>query len=256
MGSLIKLELKKILFKKRILIVWISILFLSFISIRAFSMEETYADLFSKAYGLVPFMGILMFMIFSGAYTLEYNSNMSGLIKTTKNGRKQIIAAKSIASGIGASILNLSIFFTLCLSAFTKFNFLGLNLSLKSLWYFENSGSDITMIQMVFIMTFTIILGSFFFAQIGLFLSSMSNSSAIPFVFGGLIMGLPYILEGFVRNSGLGKYLGATPLWGMMSCQLIRYKTPMSMIVISVVIFIGIMMIFPKMTYNSFLRKN
>ncbi|WP_129595796.1 hypothetical protein [Anaerophilus nitritogenes] len=256
MGSLIKLELKKMLFKKRILIIWMGILFLSFISIRAFSMEETYADLFSKSYGLVPFMGILMFMIFSGAYTLEYNSNMSGIIKTTKNGRKSIVIAKSIASVIGASILNLSIFFTLCLSAFTKFKFAGLDIPLKNLWYFGNSESDITVIQMILIMTFTIVLGSFFFAQIGLFLSSISNSAAIPFVFGGLIMGLPYILEGFVKNMGLGKYLGATPLWTMMSCQLIRYKIPMSMIGIFIVIFIGAMTILPKLTYDSFMKNN
>lgn len=255
MGTLITLELRKMLLKKRMLIVWVGVLFLSFVSIRAFSIEETYADIFSKGYELVPLMGILMFMLFSGAYTLEYNSNMAGLIKTTKNGKRKIVFAKSLAAGVGASIVNLSVFLTICLSALTKHKFAGLDLPLKSLWYFGKSGSDITVLQMMLIMVVTIIIGSFFFAQLGLFLSSISNSAAIPFIFGGLIMGLPYILEGFLKPMGLAKYLVFTPLWGMMSSQLIRYKAPVITPIIILMIFIVGSVFLTRFTYKAFAKR-
>lgn len=255
MGTLVKLEMRKMLLRKRIFIVWAGVLFLSFSSIRAISIKETYPDIFSKGYGLVPLMGLMMFMMFSGAYTSEYNSNMAGLIKSTKNGKRGIVFAKSLASGISASIINLSIFLTICFSAFTKFDFNGLDLPLKSLWYFGKSGSDITVLQMILIMVVTIIIGSFFFAQVGLFLSSISKSAAVPFIFGGLIMGLPYILEGFLENIGLVKYLGFTPLWGMMSCQLIRYKAPMIAPVILIAIFAAGFILLPKFTLKAFTKE-
>jgi len=254
MGTLIKLELRKMLLKKRMLIVLAGSLFLSFVSIRAFSIEETYADIFSKGYGLVPLMGIMMFMMFSGAYTLEYSSNMSGLIKTTKNGKKEIVIAKSIAAGIGAAITNLSVFLTVCLSALTKHKFNGLDLPLKNLWYFGKSGSNITVIQMILIMIVTITIWSFFFAQIGLCLSSISKSAAIPFIFGGLIMGAPYVLEGFFKGMGYVKYLAFTPLWGMMSCQFIRYNIAFASALALLGIFAAGMIVFPKVTYKAFIK--
>ncbi|GAA0181958.1 membrane protein [Clostridium sediminicola] len=253
MGTLIKLEIRKMLFKKRMLVVWIGVLFLSFVSIRAFSIEETYADIFSKGYGLVPLMGLMMFMVFSGTYTSEYSSNMAGLIKTTKNGKIEIVRAKLIATGTAASIINISVFLTMCLSALTKFKFKGLDIPLKNLWYFGKSGSDITVLQMILIMMVTIIIGSFFFAQVGLFLSSISKSAAVPFIFGGLIMGLPYILEGFLKNLGLAKYLAFTPLWGMMSCQLIRYKAPFLALITFIVLFAAGLILFPKFTLKAFI---
>ena len=115
MGTIIRLELRKMLLKKRMLVVWAGVLFLSFVSIRAFSIEETYADIFSKGYGLVPLMGLMMFMLFSGGYTSEYSSNMGSLIKTTKNGKREFVIGKAVAAGIGAAIINLSIFSTVCL---------------------------------------------------------------------------------------------------------------------------------------------
>ncbi|MCY6485764.1 hypothetical protein OW763_15675 [Clostridium aestuarii] len=255
MGTLIKLELRKMLFRKRMLIVWPGVLFLSFASIRAFSINETYADIFSKGYGLVPLMGLMMFMMFSGTYTLEYSSNMVDLIKTTKNGKMKIVLAKAIAAGISASIINLSVFLTVCLSALTKFKFQGLDLPLKSLWYFGKSGSNLTVLQMILIMMVTIILGSFFFAQLGLFLSSISKSAAVPFIFGGLIMGLPYILEGFFKPLGLTKYLAFTPLWGMMSCQIIRFKAPSITPIILIVIFIVGVTLLCKFTLKAFTKE-
>ncbi|KYH34188.1 ABC-2 family transporter protein [Clostridium tepidiprofundi DSM 19306] len=255
MITLIKLELRKILFKKRILLALTGSLFLSFISIRAFSLKETYADIFSKSYGLVPLMGLIMFMMFSGSYTAEYNSNMSVLIKTTKNGKKEIVLAKSIAAGLGATITNLLIFLTVCLSALTKYKFSGLNLPIKSLWYFDKCTSNITVIQMIFIMILTITIWSFFFAQIGLFLSSISNSATIPFIFGGLIMGIPYLLEGFLKGIGFAKYLSFTPLWGMMSCQLVRYKTTSLTFIILTIIFLLGTILLPRFTLKAFVKE-
>jgi len=255
MGTLIRLEIRKMLFKKRMLIVWLGSLFLSFVTIRAFSIEETYADIFSKGYGLVPLMGIMMFMMFSGAYTLEYSSNMGGLIKTTENGKRKIVLAKLVAAGISASIINVSVFLTVCLAALTKFKFEGLDLPLENLWYFGKSGSNITVIQMILIMIATIILGSFFFAQVGLFLSSLSKSAAVPFILGGLFMGLPYILEGVLRNLGLVKYLFFTPLWGMMSCELIRFKAPMVAPIFLIVMFVVTSLLLIKFTLKAFIKQ-
>ena len=53
--------------------------------------------------------------------------------------------------------------------AIVVFKFDGLDLPLKSLWYFGNSGSDITIGQMLIIVSLTVILGSFLFAAIGIF---------------------------------------------------------------------------------------
>lgn len=253
MGTLIRLELRKMLIKKRMFIVWAGVLFLSFISISAFSIQETYADIFNKGYGLVPLMGLMMFMMFSGGYTSEYSSNMGSLIRTTKYGKKEFVIGKALAAGIGACIINLSIFLTVCLSGLTKVNFEGLDLPLKSLWYFGKSGSDITVLQIILIMIVTIIIGSFFFAQVGLFISSISKSAAIPFIFGGLIMGIPYMAQGFLPSEAV-KYLGLTPLWGMMSCQLIRYKVPVIMPVILFVVMGAGIILLPKFTLNAFLK--
>lgn len=255
MGTLIRLEMKKIFFKKSIFIVWLGTLFISYISIREFAIRETYADIFNKGYGLVPLMGVIMFMVFSGAYTMEYSSNMAGFIKTTINGKRKLILAKSIAAGISASIINVSIFLTVCISALTKFQFKGLNLPLRELWYFGKSGSELTVLQMILIMIVTIVISSFFFAQIGLFLSSVSKSAAIPFIFGGIIMGIPYLFEGLIKKIGLVDYLGLTPLWGMMSCQLVRFKIPPEMIIILIVIYIAGFIALPVLTYKVFTKE-
>lgn len=254
MEALIKLEIRKMLFRKRIFILWAGTLFLNFTSIRDISIVETYAEIFSKAYALVPLMGLMMFMMFSGAYTLEYGSNMSGLMRTTKNGDRAIVFAKGIAAGISASIINLSVFLTLCLSALTKFKFSGLDLPLKNLWYFGNSGSNITVLQMILIMIVTITIGSFLFAQIGLFLSSISKSAAVPFIFGGIIMGLPYILDNFFHQVSK-QYLGSMPLWGMMSCQLIRYKVSSITQVILILTFVAGLLLLPKFTLKAFTKE-
>lgn len=255
MGTLIKLEMRKMLLKKRVFIVWAGVLGLSWIMITDISIQETYGDLFNKAYNIAPLMGLMMFMLFSGAYTLEYSSNMAGLIKTMKNGKREIVFAKSVAAGIAASIINLSIFLAMWLSALKSHKFAGLDLPLKNLWYFGKSGSDITVLQMILTMVVTIILGSFFFAQVGLFLSSISKSAAVPFIFGGIIMGLPYMLENPLKMIGLEKYLSFTPLWGMMSCQLIRYKAPIIALIMLIVIFIAGLVLLPKVTLKVFSKE-
>lgn len=255
MGTLIKLEMRKMLLKKRMFIVWAGVLGLSWIMITDISIQETYAEMFNKAYGIVPLMGLMMFMMFSGAYTLEYNSNMVELIKVTKNGKRQIVFAKSVAAGVSASIINLSVCLTMWLSGLTKHKFAGLDLPLKSFWYFGKSGSDITVLQMILIMVVTIIIGSFFFAQIGLFLSSISKSAAVPFIFGGIIMGLPYMLENPLEMIGLEKYLSFTPLWGMMSCQLVRYKAPIIALIMLIVIFTAGLVLLPKVTLKAFSKE-
>lgn len=220
MQNIINAELKKIFKKKGFIILWILSLFLGYISVRSFSVADSYADLFSKFYGLAPLMGILMFSMFSGSFILEYSSNMDSIIKSTKNGKNNLVLAKSIAYGLAASIVNLSILFVMSFKIILGTNFKGLDIAIKNIWYFGNSGSNITVLQMLIITCVTIIIGSFFFAQLGLWLSSISNKAIVPFFAGGLIMGIPYFI-----HSKIG---GFTPLWGMYSSELIRYKVGIS----------------------------
>ena len=65
MTNIINLELKKIFNKKGLIISWVFALFLGYVSVRNFSIADSYADLFIKYYGLAPLMGILMFSMFS-----------------------------------------------------------------------------------------------------------------------------------------------------------------------------------------------
>ncbi|WP_434303691.1 hypothetical protein [Clostridium botulinum] len=232
MGRIIKFEMKKMLLRLGVIIPWILVAMLSTILLGTAGNDvvEIYASVFDKSYGIAPLIGLLTFTIVSGSYTKEYDNNMVGLINSTENGKRNIVKAKAIAAGISTSIVNLSIILIIYLSALRKTGGKGLDLPLKSLWYFEKSGSNIKVYQMMILMILTIIVGSFIFAQIGLYLSSISKSAAIPFIFGGLIMGIPYLLEGFlVRAGNNGSILPYTPLWAMYSCQIVRYKASMGM---------------------------
>lgn len=221
MFSVIKWEMKKC-FKPGVIVIWILGLSLANICVYTkFGINDAYADVFSKYYVLAPIMGLAMFSMFAGSFVLEYNSNMDGLIKASKNGKKQLVLSKFIANGISASVINLSILFLMIFKVVSKYQSKGLDLQLKSLWYFGNSGLSITVSQMIIILTITVIIGSFLFAAIGLFLSSISKGAFVPFIFGGLIMGIPYPLEHWVKNA---KIFANTPLWGMYSGQLIKYK--------------------------------
>ncbi|ABX42353.1 ABC transporter permease [Lachnoclostridium phytofermentans] len=252
MGTLIKLELRKILFKKSILITWAASLLLGMVLIHNGSVSDVYADVFFKSYGYTPIMGLVMFMILSGAYTLEYNSNMNELINTTKNGKKKLVIAKGIGAGLATSIVNSSMVMAIYLDGLRKVRFEGLDMPLKDLWYFKGINSNLNVLQMMIILMISVILASFFFSQLGLYLSSISKSASIPFLVGGLIMGIPYILEPFIPS----KFIAITPLWGMMSSQLVKYEVSTGIMIIQLVIFIVGCFIFPKLTYAAFTKEN
>lgn len=259
MFSLINSELRKILYKKRVLIVWALEMLLGSVLIRFDSSHpnyimENYASLFDKTYGMAPFIGLLMFMVISSIYSIEYNSNMTGLINSSKNGKKKVVIAKAIAGSIATSLTTLSMYFIMVFSAISHSEFKGLDLPLKSLWYFGNSGSTITVLQMIIILAITIILGCIFFTQVTLYLSSISNNAIIPFIVGGLFMGLPWIVVNFLPES-IQKFAGITPLWGMFSCQLIRYKSPLFVIPALLVLFVLTIIIFPTITYKEFISE-
>ena len=243
MFSLIKWEIKKNL-RPGVLIIWILGIALGVNGIFTnFGIEEAYAALFSKYYLLtVPFMAFAMFMMSSGSFVHEYTSNVDGLIKASKNGKNKLVLAKFIANGISASVINLSIFMVMLGRIMTAFKFEGLDLPLKSLWYFENSGSNVTIAQMILIMTITIIIGSFLFSAIGLYLSSLSKKATMPLILGGLTMGIPYFIE-FAGKKGL---IVSFMLNGMYSQQLIRYAATLGYWVA----FIGIALILPVILYN------
>lgn len=232
MTNIINAEFKKIMKKKGLIIFWAFSLFLVYVCINGSGLSDGYGDLFSKFYGVSPLMGILMFSLFSGSFVLEYSSNMDSIVKSTKNGKNKLVLAKSIAYGISASLINLSILVVMSLKIIIENDFKGLHMSIKNVWYFGNSGSNLTVLQMLTILAVTVVLGSFLFAQLGLWLSSISQKAVGPFFIGGLIMGVPYIAGGFISK----KILGFTPLFGMYSSELIRYGVSP----IAFVVFIGI----------------
>lgn len=243
MFSLIKWEIKKNL-KLGVLIIWALGLVLGFKGIFTnFGIEEAYAALFSKYYLLTtPFMAFAMFTMFSGSFVREYSSNVDGLIKASKNGKQQLVLAKFIANGISASVINLSIFMVMLGRIMLAFKFEGLDLPLKSLWYFKNSGSNVTILQMLLIVTLTVILGSFLFAAIGLYFSSLSKKATMPLILGGLTMGIPY----FIAFTGKKELIVSLLVNGMYSQQFIRYGVSVGYWTA----FIGIALILPVALYN------
>ena len=251
MLSVIKSEIKKN-FKLGVIIIWLFSIFLSVSSIHVFDIKDTYSDLYFKYFGMAPLMGLTMFMMFSGSFILEYTSNMDGLIKATKNGKKQLVISKFIAAGISASIVNLSILYAMAYKVFSAFKFEKLNMPLSDLWYFGNSSSNITVLQMLIIMTITVIIGSVLLASIGLFLSSISKNAIIPFLVGGVLMGIPYIME--MRGAMKGIILDI-PLFGMYSSTLIRYKAPLSAWVSFIIISILGMVIMYTLSKKTFLKE-
>lgn len=251
MTNIVNAEFKKIMKKKGLMIFWAFSLFLGYISVRNFGISDSYGDLFSKFYGLAPLMGILMFSLFSGSYVLEYSSNMDAIVKSTKNGKSKLVLAKSIVYGIAASLINLSILAVMSFKIIAGTDFNGLHMNIKNIWYFGNSGSNLTVLQMLMIMALTVILGSFLFAQLGLWLSSISQKAVGPFFIGGLVMGIPYIASGFISQ----KILGFTPLFGMYSSEIIRYGvSPIAFVVFIAISIIGSYILY-RLTSIGFLQE-
>lgn len=252
MFNLIKWEIKKNL-RPGVFILWALGLALGFKGVFTnFGLDEAYSALFSKYYLLTaPIMGMVMFTMFSGSFVREYNSNVDGLIKASKNGKNQLVLAKFIASGISASIINLSIFMVMLGKVMATFKFEGLNLPLKSLWYFGKSGSNITILQMLLIVSLTVILGTFLFSAIGLYLSSISKKATMPFILGGLAMGIPY----FIVFMGKKEVIFSLLVNGMYSQLLVRYALPVSywiaFIAISLILIVGLY----NLTKKRFLKE-
>lgn len=252
MFNLIKWEIKKNL-RPGIIILWALGLALAFKGVFTnFGINEAYSALFSKYYLLMAtIMGIIMFTMFSGSFVREYNSNVDGLIKASKNGRNKLVLAKFLANGICASIINLSILMIMLGRIMSAFKFKGLAWPLKNLWYFGNSGSNITILQMLLIVSLTVILGSFVFAAIGLYLSSLSKRATMPFILGGLTMGIPY----FIAFIGKKEVIFSLLVNGMYSQLLVRYALSVgywvAFIAIALILIIGLY----NLTKKRFLKE-
>ncbi len=253
MINLIKSELRKTLGKKSILIIWILFLGFSGLLIRNFETLDTYSDVFSKIEGCIPFIGLVMFIVISGNYTKEYESSMVGLINSTKNGRKNVVIAKAIANGIALSLINISAVLVMGIKAFKYENFQSLDIPIKQLWYFENSGSNITVLQMYLIVIASVIVGSFVFAQIGLALSSAFKSATMPFILGGLIMGISYFGLAFVPEK-MVKFMALTPNWMMMSQLIVRNEVPIIIRILSGIVAVSLIILLPMIAYKNFVN--
>ena len=96
-------------------------------------------------------------------------------------------------------------------------------------------------------------LGSFLFAQIGLFLSSISKSAIKPFLLGGLIIGIPLLANIYgISQFFSKKSLLFAPLNGMFSSQLIRYEAPISAYIFFIILSVIGGFLFYRLTLVSF----
>lgn len=249
MISIIKWEIKKSM-RIGVIILWLMGLLSSYNMVpKSGIVTDMYASIFNNNYKLVPLMIFIMFIMFSGGFITEYNSNMKGLIKSSKCGTKQLVLSKFIANGICASAINLSMLAVMVLKTISSFGFKGLDLPLKDLWNFSNITSNITILQMLVILSITLILGSFLFAAIGLYLSSINKNAIIPFILGSLLVGIPFIetVPAVIRNN--------SPLNGMYSQQLIMLNVPISSFIVFIVtVLVGSTVLY-KLTKRSFLKE-
>lgn len=252
MLALIKWEIKKNI-RPGVLVIWAIGLFLGLHTVFTnFGANECYAAIFDKYYLVtVPIMGLMMFTMFAGNYTREYHSNVADLIKASKNGKQTFVLAKFIASGICASVLNLSILYAMVGKAVIGLKFAGLQMPLKELWYFGNSHSDLTVLQMLVILSLTVILGSFTLAAIGLCLSALSKNAAVPFILGGLTMAIPYW---FVFSAQKEVVLSLL-MNGMFSQQIVRYALPFSYGLLSIAVSFIVIFICYYFTEKAYLKE-
>lgn len=249
MISIIKWEMKKSM-RIGVIILWLMGLLASYSVISESGIvNDMYASIFRNHYKLVPLMVFIMFIMFSGGFIIEYNSNMKGLIKSSKCGTKQLVLSKFIANGICASAINLSMLAVMVLKTISNFGFRGLDLPLKDLWSFSNVTSNITILQMLLILSITLILGSFLFAAIGLYLSSINNNATIPFILGSLLVVIPFIetVPDVIRDN--------SPINGMYSQQLIMLNAPISSFIVFIVTVLVGGTILYKLTKKSFLKE-
>ena len=254
MRKILNLEIKKILTDKKLLIMWGVVLFFGYQVIGGVTIDDTYSSIFQKIYLISPLIGILIFMVFSGSYVIEYSFKMDYLIKTTKS-YKKVVLAKSIANTLIASLISISILLIMTIKALISVDFQGINTPINKIWYFGNSNTNITILGMIMIVCFTFILGSFLFAQIGLFLSSISRYAIKPFLLGGLIMGIPF-LSGIYGISQFfpKKILLFTPLNGMFSSELIRYGAPISVYIFFIIFSLTVGFLLYRLTLSSFIK--
>ncbi|WP_343342758.1 hypothetical protein [Terrisporobacter petrolearius] len=249
MISAIKWEMKKSM-RIGVIILWLILLVSSYkFGDNSMVVNDMYASLFQRHYKLVPFYIFIMFTMLSGGFTIEYNSNMQGLIKSSKGGKDQFVLSKFIANGICLSIINVSILAAMVLRVVSIFGFKGLDLQLKDLWNFSSITNNITVLQMLLILSITLILGSFLVAAIGLYLSAINKKATIPFIVGSILVGLPIIetVPEVIRFN--------SPLYGMYSQQLIMSRGPISSLVVFIVMVLVGSTVLYKLTKKSFLKE-
>lgn len=241
-----KYETKKMLSNKIILIIWMIILGVAYISIRKFNIHDTFADLFLKLYELLPAMGFMIFGLTANLYTVERKMIVYDLVHTTTKGHL-IPVYKFIAAGTVTSLVNISIFLILIVKVLLLHGTHGFFLPINELWYFSQATINISVLTMIFLTTITIILGSFLFSGISLVIGVITKSSAMTFVFGGLIMGIPYLTSFLFSNISL--YL---PIKGMIAGKMIAENAHFSHYIIQIIIFILIIIACPLFVYKQF----
>lgn len=228
-------------------IIWLLSLLIFYIAIRNDTPENMYSDLFLKLYDMAPFLGLMIFTLISPIYSIETIS--SEVVRTTMNGR-HIPAAKQIMVTILCSLMSLSI---LAVGLVKIIAHTGLSILLqdvKDLWYFEGL-QNFTVLQMILLQIAGMILGSMMLSAIGCFLSAKTKSTAVTFISGALILGIPYILNAWVGN--ISYY---TPLYAFFIPKLIGNNVGVEVYITQVILVIGSLGVLVPLTKTEFLKKD
>jgi len=149
---------------------------------------------FINMFGTV-IIGVMILLGVSTVFSDEYSTNMDALILSSKNGKKGVITAKLLASGV--YIMIVALFFTLLnlLIQFKIMGFAGGSSMLQGLFRYESSPYAWTVAQYVPRQIAVHFFGSLAFGLIVLLISSLCKSGLGSFFISATIFGLPLFIN-------------------------------------------------------------
>ena len=108
---------------------------------------------------------------------------------------------------------------------------------------------------MILIMFITISLASFFFAQVGAYLSAKSKSAVMPFILTAVIIELPIVIN-ILFGFGSSRIQGFLPLNGMISTNLVRANALTIEPIFQIIVLVAAIIILPKLTLKEFAKSD
>lgn len=255
MNNLVFWEIKKMIKRPTIILSLGFIIWFSFITVTRFTINDSFSDVFYKSYGLMPIVGIFIYSYISGVYAIENRNNMKGIICSTKIGANGTVKAKISATAIIIWLFMMGSFLGALSSAISVWGTSGFSLQVNELWYFGKTTYTLTVGQLIMLTIAGITIGSILYSQVTNIIASSTKKSVLPFILGGLFMGLPYILEIILIRLNMHKLLGVTPLWNIFWAKMVRYNISPIYSIGSIILFIVLLIISEKICKNRFIKE-